>query len=362
MTLPKKVLLYESLRLGHRETIIGYVTSILSQAGVPFVLIRDPCDPRNELAELNEIALREHCTLVHVLSADGGGPRWIKELALHPGWRPSVPFVGTYYLYSNLYKLVSGLGWDFLHARCFAKLLISDDYLSGRVIPPWRRRYLSYLPDPWAPEEFRKVSRSDAEALLQLPSGKKRFLLFGDLSARKGLDLIIRAAAAVPSEANFELLLVGKLEPSLRQTAEYRLLQELVESGRATLCDQYVPEDTVSTYFYACDFVLCCYPRWFKVSSGTFTRACAAGKPVIAAAHGVIGHLVKELKLGMVFETGSVNSLRRVFEEAYSPSCNLESFFDQNAAGQLADDRSIDHYARVLLIEYQCSQKQLAEC
>jgi hypothetical protein len=78
--------------------------------------------------------------------------------------------------------------WDLLFARNLVnKVIVPDDYLAERRLPFWRRKRLAYAPDPYDPADFSPVEQSSARAKLGLRVDKVMFLMFGELSAGKGL-------------------------------------------------------------------------------------------------------------------------------------------------------------------------------
>jgi len=55
------------------------------------------------------------------------------------------------------------------------------------------------------------------------------------------------------------------------------------------------------------------YPAWFQVSSGSFTRACAAGRPSIVGDCGALAERVVRNKCGRVYKTGCASALSELF-------------------------------------------------
>ncbi len=86
-----------------------------------------------------------------------------------------------------------------------------------------------------------------------------------------------------------------------------------------------VPEEEVSTFYFASSFYVAPYKAWFKVSSGTITRAFAASVPVITASHGVNGELIVRNGAGIVFDAvkgRGAASLKAAMEQAYDVFMN----------------------------------------
>jgi glycosyltransferase involved in cell wall biosynthesis len=349
-----RVLLYEPARGGHHETILGYAVAVLRDAGhSPIVVADSLASTGDELGELHRLAIAQQCDLVHVLTADGCGRRWLRELRrVSVGSPRTVPLVATYYLYDNLAHSVRGAAWDVLVASGRVdRVLISDDTWRERMIPPWRAAYVRLLPDPWNPTDFVSRSRDAACAELGLDSKRTRFLLFGDLSARKGVDLVLHAYEQIASDST-ELMLAGEWHRELNGTAAEKTLERLIESGRARIEFGYVEEAAVAAYFFASDYVLCAYPASFAVSSGTFTRALASGRPAIVAAHGAIGRKARDAACALRFETGSspslAESMRRAIALVGSPS--YHAMADRGRA--IAGERTLERFGQRLLAAY----------
>jgi len=67
--------------------------------------------------------------------------------------------------------------------------------------------------------------------------------------------------------------------------------------------------------FAACDAVLLPYIRHLD-GSGVLSRAAGAGKPAIASDEYLIGHIVRQHRMGLLFESGNVPELQRVILQA----------------------------------------------
>jgi len=347
-----KVLLYENGRGGHRRTILRYVEKSLKRRGIDYSACDDGGEEGVGLEKLEATADERGCDMVHILTSDGKGRRWLIESLWRKRSQRRIPLVGTYYLYSNCYKMVGGLLWDYVHYRSrVERLLISDDFLAVRRVPRWRRRYLSYLPDPWDPDEFPALTKSEAQHSIGLRPERIRFLVFGDLSWRKGISLVLEAFSRL-KEPTAELVLAGVWSKDFGGSPEERAIRDLVGSGRAQLLDGYVDEKDVSPLFHASDFVLCAYQAFFAVSSNSLTRACAAGRPVIAAEHGVVGRLVREQGLGIVYPTGDAAGLTAAMERGCEWVKSGRSPYRADRAAQVAAARTLDVFGDRLATIY----------
>ncbi|MDJ0927404.1 MAG: glycosyltransferase [Gammaproteobacteria bacterium] len=167
---------------------------------------------------------------------------------------------------------------------------------------------LRVLPDPWP--SVPGIDRETARRALRLPLDQSLFLHPGVDAARKGLSDAIAAWQQLEEETNAVLLRVGRTN-----TRDAALLNELGTAGRAILRDERIPDEELDHYLRACDWLVLPY-RWHESSSGLLTGAAVAGRPVIAADHGVIGRRVRDAQLGLVFPHLSVDGLAATVREA----------------------------------------------
>jgi glycosyltransferase involved in cell wall biosynthesis len=119
------------------------------------------------------------------------------------------------------------------------------------------------------------------------------------------LHLAVDALLALPPEVPAFLLCAGQQNP-VGETAHR--LEELVRQKRARLINRYVTVAEEKELFAASDVVLLPYLNHFG-TSGVLSRAMAAGKPVIASNEQLLGRLVREHGLGLLFPSGRVLAL-----------------------------------------------------
>lgn len=314
----KRVFLYETMLHGHRGVFLRYYRDALTHGGYDTVVCTEPLpehDTPNLVDALDERAAANDCDIIHVLTFEGFGPKWIKYR--NRLRRKGRPVVASYYLYNNLVGYVKGLPWDLLFGRgLLDRILVSDDFLAERSIPPWRRRKISYVPDPWDPLQFLPWDRSVAKARLSLPTNRKVLMVFGALKQRKGMELLFEAIERLGAlNQNFLILLAGVLDPYYCTGTAAAMIAHLSAKGLIRVDNNYLDESSGSVYFHAADFVVCPYPLSFQGSSNVYTRACAAGTPAIVSDHGVMGRLVRRTGAGMVFQPESVEDLARCLRE-----------------------------------------------
>lgn len=181
---------------------------------------------------------------------------------------------------------------------------------------------VSILPDPWHCSRM-DISKTEARSRLGIPSDKKVFLHFGSTDTRKGIEdvLAVWEQNMIPSYA----LLVRA--GCTREYQSARLLS-LAEQGRALLFDRYLSDAELDDFLSAADWVLLPYRDHFG-SSGALAGAAAARRPVICSDGSILGRRVREGRLGITYETKSVDGLSVAVSEACAGS---RSEFTENLA------------------------------
>ncbi len=358
----RRVLLYESETAGHHPVILRYLRHGLPQLGWEPVVVTRP-DLRalgeSDLEELNQEAHERSCSLVHLLTVDGRARNWLKprrrmfcardgELSLS-----RLPTVGTYYLFNNLMGW-RGLAWlPVFYFGYLDRILISDPFLSRRWMVPGLRGRTAFVPDPWSRADFPKTGLEEARKRLGLPMERRLVLVFGEISQRKGVSRILEALRRVRGERPLMVFAGAVLEDALGDLERVRADAELRES--VCLFNRHVPEVEVATFFHAADAVLSDYPRWFRVSSGGFTRTLAAGRVPILPAHGVLHEFMQEHRFGVSYESESVESLAEA----------LEDFVAGRRGGsgdpQLAEEREVNVYCTAVARAYEQTLERAQE-
>jgi len=341
-----KILLCEDGTRGHRPTILRYVCLALERYGVAYEIT---CASQETPGAVYLIARKLNCTGVHFLTVDGAIRKWMLN------WVPRtirLPAVGTYYLFSNVYNFYKGLGLKF--ACLFSgvdALLVSDEFMKkqeGLSASPC----LEFLPDPWLKTEFPERSQEESRALLGLDSQMRVFLMFGELSSRKGFDIFLEAINSPEFPAHFMAVCAGRIDKNI--IARYgEIITDLIRRGRLKCYDRFIEESEISDFFYAADYVVCPYPKYFMVSSNTSTRALASGRPYITFSHGVIAETVRRLSCGYIVN-GQANGLSLKNALVQIANKDLDQEYEAMAvAGKLvASSREFSVYAENLISSY----------
>jgi glycosyltransferase involved in cell wall biosynthesis len=183
----------------------------------------------------------------------------------------------------------------------FSRIGLLDEFLEASL------RTEAEIQTTWIPDFYRplpQVDREEARAEMGIPVDRSSLLFFGVPHRRKGLDLAIEAFDR-DGLGNAVLFVAGKLP---RESDVRDRLAGLVEEGRAIVREGFVAESDIATVFAAADRVLIPYRKHYG-SSSVLTLAAAAGRPVIASDHHLVGRRVVEHGLGVVHRDEDVDSL-----------------------------------------------------
>ncbi len=165
---------------------------------------------------------------------------------------------------------------------------------------------ITTLPDPWD-GEYDKVERTVARTRLNIKEDSFVIALIGRQNQRKGFPFILKNIHEILKVNNVVILISGKIENEY----EEKLLLDIIKNykKRIIYIPDYLSEQDIVYSYAAADVILLPYSFDFSFSSGVLARACAAGVPVIASSHGLVGERVKRYKIGLVFEYEDVKKL-----------------------------------------------------
>ncbi|HTY86437.1 MAG TPA: glycosyltransferase [Candidatus Acidoferrum sp.] len=202
------------------------------------------------------------------------------------------------------------------------------------------------LPDP-CPDDF-VADRQTARTEFEIPAGWQVLLFYGGPYRRKGLHLAVEALLGLSPKVPVFLLCAGQQENDSRLQ---RGLQTLVQEGRARVIRRYIYEAEEKKLFAASDIVLLPYLKHFG-NSAVLSRAAGAGKMVIASDEQLVGRLVREHRLGLLFPSGNPAALRRSIEQAAGATPEMLAQW-QAAALRYAAWSSRAEFRRVLLQSFE---------
>ncbi len=196
-------------------------------------------------------------------------------------------------------------GFQRLLRECWwRQMLFVDEFLAAELQSAYPASPIFFLPDPCPPGY--DGNPITARTKLEIPRDRKVLLFYGTGARRKGLHLAVEALRQLPPESPAFLLCAGQQNPSGKTAAG---LAQLVRQNRARLLNRYVTVEEEKMCFAASDAVLLPYLNHFG-TSGVLSRAMSAGKPVIVSDEQLLGRLTRERRLGLVFPSGNIPTLR----------------------------------------------------
>lgn len=223
-----------------------------------------------------------------------------------------------------------------------APLLFLDPMIHEKCRTRFPQALTFALPDP-CPDNF-QAEQEPARRLFEISPDRKVFLFYGGAYRRKGLHLVVEAFLQLPKDNKAFLFCAGQQtdDPVIKQG-----LETLVRDGRAQVINRYIFEEEEKQLFAASDVVLLPYIKHFG-NSAVLSRAAGAGKMVIASDEELVGRLVRENNLGVLFPSGDSTALLRAIESTAQATPEEQSRWKAKALS-FANKSSRAKFRRVLL-------------
>lgn len=185
---------------------------------------------------------------------------------------------------------------------------------------------------------------------MQPPPDRQLFLLFGALSARKGILCLLEALRLLPAPvaAGIAVVIAGKVATEIRpavQDAIGRLRRQQPQLW-LHLEDRWLDEGEVAGLVQASDVVLAPYQR-FVGSSGVLLWAAQAGVPVLTQDYGLIARLVRDHRLGVAADVTDPRILATAIARMATEGAG--DAFDPAAARAFAAARNPASFAATIL-------------
>jgi glycosyltransferase involved in cell wall biosynthesis len=210
----------------------------------------------------------------------------------------------------SLNSLLKALGFARLMRKgWFSHLLFLDPSLKEICQARYPRTPVFALPDP-LPDNF-TADGAEARRGLEIPEGRRVLLFYGGPYRRKGLHLVVEAMIRLPVDTPALLLCAGQQDPDPNVK---RGLNTLAAQGRARIIHRYIFEEEEKQLFAASDAVLLPYINHFG-GSAVLARAVGAGRMVIASDEQLVGRVVRENRLGLLFKSGDAAALRETISQ-----------------------------------------------
>lgn len=203
---------------------------------------------------------------------------------------------------------------------------------------------LVFIPD--STETKRSMSREQARQELGISKHGFIVLVYGALSLRKGIEVLIRAMEdrSFPSEGC--LLLAGKQDEEVEKFLLSPLANNLKMSGRIHQMNRYLSVDEENMVFSAADVVWLGYQGHYHMS-GVLVQAGVMGLPVIASDEGLIGFLTERFSSGIVVTASNATAIATAIGEL-SRNVNIAQQYGEN--GRLAyASHNLENFSRILV-------------
>lgn len=186
-----------------------------------------------------------------------------------------------------------------------------DPYFPAHAARRYRRgAKVVELPDP----AFPAPEPSPAEVVLtrSVPDGRITFVLFGELTARKGVLSLLEALTRLPAEVakQVAIIIAGRLDPPLRSSthqavARARQAQPELWLG---LEDRRLASGEIAALVRRSDVILAPY-QGFVGSSGILMWAARMRRPVVCQDYGLLSRLTREHALGVTVDATDPSAL-----------------------------------------------------
>ena len=196
----------------------------------------------------------------------------------------------------SLAAFKKALFFRLLRNRNLRRLLTIDEplaqYLAAR---PALAAKVALLPEPAEFSDF--PDRDEAKHRLGLPAERKLVLVYGAVTARKGVRELLSALANPAFPPLVDVLLAGMISPEIHQALADPAVAPFVAEGRVRLLDRFIKTQEEPILFAAADIIWLGY-RGHYTASGALVQAASAGRPVIACEEGIIGWQTRRHGLG----------------------------------------------------------------
>lgn len=243
------------------------------------------------------------------------------------------------------------------HSKVVAVLTI-DELLSQYVGNARGADKLQYVADPVRPITL--LDRRSVRDELNIDDSQFVILIYGSLTARKGIRAALRLLTSAESPKSLTLVLAGQQDREVRGWLEDPQYISLQEAGRIKIIDSWITERKEEVLFSAADAVWVVYSGFYG-PSGVMMQACAAGVPVICSEEGIVGWKAQQMRCGPIVSAADhVGVLHATARLASDPElCRQFSRAGQKA---LRNHNAVHFSRTVFEIAHAAAAKNLNGC
>jgi len=145
-----------------------------------------------------------------------------------------------------------------------------------------------------------------------MPNGRRAFVLFGEITERKGILPLLAALPLLPVHIAQQtaMTIAGRIDAGLQRQVDDAVAQARRAQPSLWLHveNRRIADGEVTALVERSDFVLAPYQR-FVGSSGVLLWAAQLGKPVISQDYGLVGQLTREHGLGLAVDTSDPRTI-----------------------------------------------------
>jgi glycosyltransferase involved in cell wall biosynthesis len=203
-------------------------------------------------------------------------------------------------------------------------------------------------PDPVCPAP--KPTAEERRLAIEVPGERTTFFLFGELTARKGILVLMDALQRIPpgQARRMAVVIAGPLDPPIRDSVRSAVacVHRLRPDLWLHLEDRRLATGEIVALLERSQVVLVPYQR-FVGSSGIVLWAAQAKRPVLCQDYGLIGRLTRDFGLGVTLDTTDSEAIAQAMAAvARDPGAIT---FDTRGMERLKSARTPERFAQIVI-------------
>lgn len=211
----------------------------------------------------------------------------------------------------------------FFRWLCRFNLVTAAFSPDARLVEKLKHQRVLFLPELITSDLEVKISgkessfytrvKSQYQKFLERNKDKQVLLMFGDLEARKGYDLLLQLAAHDPGSVCARF---GRTKRGYAPNWPAIISKEkLIVEDRLFEVDIYIESQELMDFIFSTvRFMILPYKKYYR-TSGVLIEVLRRGLPVLTSDKGVMAHIVKYHRVGRVFRDGNLAELQKAFAE-----------------------------------------------